>query len=228
MKKILFVTTLLAFLMFSAQSAFAESQTTSNTVQTKVGTTESSQLPQKSGDILSWATQISNALETGFDGAFDRMTASISNGNYTTAPAPGSALSNIYWCTYLIADAFNLAGIGGLSRSKDAAVVNMIRSFKTTPSLRFLDYYNSAHSQILSQVKPGYAIFYQASPGSSALGDLDHVAIIKTININQHGDGQIETVDANISGGRKTLSYTVDGWDIKWRTSPVVGFGTAQ
>ena len=230
MKKVLILLTSFLFLTCVNVPAYADLQTNSNTIDTKVGNPLITGVTGggKAGDVLSWASQISNELEAGYDGAFDRMTASITNGSYTTQPAPGTSVGNIYWCTYLIVDSFNLAGITGLSRGADAAVVNMISAFQNTPGLKYLDYYNGNRSQVLSQVQPGYAIFYQSSPGSGALGDLDHTAIIKTISVNSHGDGQIETMDANISGGRKVLSYTIDGWDIKWRTSPVVGFGTNQ
>lgn len=219
------VITFLIFLVlvaFLVPNIYAQLRTDSNKVRTRVGN------PQSASDIVSWAQQITNALEIGFDGSLNRMMAVISNGPYATPTSPGTDISNIYWCTYLVIDSYNLAGIVGLNRAGHAAVVYIMGFWRQTSGYKFLDYFGGPHESILPQVQPGFAIFFQKVPGASRIGELDHTAIVKSININSHGDGILETYDSNVSGGRSVLSYPVDAWNIKGAISPAVGFGTVQ
>ncbi len=225
----------LGLVFLSAKQAQAQQlQTNSNTIETRIGNPQSQPSKNSSG-VISWTEKISAVLEIGYDGSYDKMVSQISNGSYTTAQSPGTSSANKYWCTYLVIDSYNLAGFSGTSRQNHGGAVNLMNYFRGNAGYKFLDYYSGSHSSALSQAKPGYAIFFQAVPGSTTIGSFDHAAIIKSINVNTHGDGTLETYDANISpaSGGKVLSYPVDSWTIKGLlTSPstysVMGFGTTQ
>lgn len=202
--------------------------TESAPVSTRVGNP-----PITSGDVLKWAQTIVDHLQQGAGGGWSIMVADISNNGYTvvkhTDAVDGAVGPNgNYWCAYLVADAYNLAGIKGLSQDKDGAVVNEIGDWKNLHGYTYLDFTTGNHTDILSQVKPGYAMFMQTNPG--AYGTLDHAAIVKSININSHGDGSLVTINSNIENASTELTYTFSaGQQVQaWTSAPIVGFGTAQ
>jgi hypothetical protein len=163
------------------------------------------------------------------------MVADISSTSYTAPKSPGTSISNKYWCTYLVIDSYNLANHPGLSRAQ-AAVASMIPFWKSSSGFKFLDYYNGSHQNILSQVQPGYSIMFQDNPGQATVGEFDHAAIVKSINLNSQGDGTLVTYDSNLpTQWGKTITYPVAGWEVKGTLKgpshpnySVMGFGTIQ
>jgi hypothetical protein len=170
--------------------------------------------------ITGWAKSITSCLQVGADGFFDILTAPVSNGSYTThAPTP-------YECTYLVVDSYNLSGYSGLSYGSDGAVAYMISFWKSNPNYLYLDYYNLSHQTILSQVQPGYAIFFQTVPGQTTVGD-DHTAIVGSLTLDSLGSGSMVTYNANSPASAGTaVRYSVYLWDIVNQGSQqAVGFG---
>ena len=180
--------------------------------------------------VLGWAQRITSALQIGNDNGFDRLSAPISSNSYSTGT------SEKYWCTYLVVDSFNLAGYSGLSKGSHGGVVYMIGFWKTNSNYVFLDYYNLSHQTVLGQVQPGYAIFFQDVPGMTTIGNFDHAAIVKSLSVDSHGNGALETNDANLPTlVGTTVRYPVVSWEIKGTlkevghpTYSVMGFGYAK
>lgn len=194
-------------------------RTVSNTVKTRVGNPS-----ETTSDTLSWAAEINNNLQLGGTDAlqrrsYNRMMADISNGSYSATKSPATTQANIYWCTYLVIDSFNLAGAPGLSLSQ-AAVDEMVKFWKKTSGYTFIDYLRDNKSALLS-VGSGDAIFFQTNVGS--FGTLDHTAIIKDLNIDQRGNGTITTYDSNLPW--KTVTYTIANWSVESVITPLIGFG---
>lgn len=233
MRKIKLKNLFLAVLLLAGLSLpvviFAQS---SSTVKTKMGNPVTS----PGGDeVLNWGHQISNALEAGYDDSYDKMVASISNGSYTAPQSPGTSIGNKYWCTYLVIDSFNLAGFSGLTRAH-AGVVYMLSFWKSSSEYLFLDYYNTSHEYVLTQVKPGYSILFQDNPGLTTIGDFDHAALVETISINDNGDGVLVTLDSNLpTKWGKRVNYPISNWEILGTLKGVghpnysiMGFGTKK
>ena len=139
---------------------------------------------------------------------FHKMVNPVSNGGYTGIAASATSTSNIYWCTYLVIDAFNLSGLRGLTTAH-SAVLNMIPFFMNTPGYTFIPYSvafstysppryrvttNAERRQSLAKVQPGCTTFFQSNPG---VHERNHVAILKTKVLNANFDGYIETYDSN-------------------------------
>lgn len=229
MKKLLLILLLQAFLVLHFSKPVLAQSTSS--VRTKVGNP-----PNNGQDTLEWAQKISSALEPGFDGSNDKMVANISNAGYTAPQSVGTSSGNKYWCTYLVIDAFNLAGHTGLNRASHGGAVYMMGFWKSNGNYVFLDYYNSSHQDVLKQVQPGYSIIFQDNPGTTTIGDFDHAAMVYSINVNAHGDGVIETLDANLPAEwGKTITYPISAWDIKGTLRgsnhpnySIMGFGTTK
>lgn len=227
MKKVLFV--LLVITLIFAPTAMAET-VKSNPVTTSVGNPPTGPTGNSSGsdsEVLSWDQKINEALQVGsvWAGYYNRMTTPISNGSYTTPSRQGldqgTGPTGLYWCTNSVIDSYNLSGKKGLGLEHQA-VVSMDAYWQTAPGYTYVSYLNSSDKKdSLSRVKPGYAIFFESSPGVHT--SHEHVAIIKSININSRGDGTIETLDSNSStkGGK----YPVDQYIVKGTPYSLVGFG---
>lgn len=150
---------------------------------------------------------------------FHKMTNPPSYGGYTGIAGAATSTSNLYWCTFLVIDAFNLSGLRGLTTAH-SAVVNMVPFFMSTPGYSFIPYSvvfstysppsyrittNSERKQSLDKVQPGCATFFQTSPGRH-VSNGNHVAILKSKNLINY-TGFIETYDANNT--KKILRYPV-------------------
>jgi hypothetical protein len=170
--------------------------------------------------VLDWDTKIVDKLERGIWTYLNKLSTSITNGTYSTGTWAGTNDGTVYWCTYSIADAYNLAGITGLSKSSHAAVVNM-RIFwkKQQNGFLYVDY--QGNNQKLTDVKPGYAIFMEFADGQFL--SKEHVAMVKEIRINEKGNGTLITQDSNSSA--KTRNYDVKDLKILGTPYPVRGFG---
>lgn len=171
--------------------------------------------------ILAWDQRIVDSLSVGLEGRFNALLTAISNNNYSTGTWAGANEGSVYWCTYSIIDAYNLAGVPGLSKGAHAAVIVMRRfwSQSSEQGYKFLDYQND--NTLLKVVQPGYAIFMELVPGFYT--GREHVALIKTISLDARGNGTIETNDSN--SGQQSNLYRVIGWNITNTPYTVTGLG---
>ncbi len=186
------------------------------------------QPPFSPDTILYWAQEIAKHLNIGL-GVYkfwNRLLDTITNGFYTitgnypavdTNDPPG----DIYWCTYLIIDAYRLAGVLGLSKSSHGGVSNMENYFRGgTGNLRYVDYENNP--QRLSAVKAGDVMFIYNTPHAPPPDG--HVALVTSINVDSKGDGFVSLVQSNSS--IKETTYPVVGWQVKHPTGrKIVAFG---
>lgn len=174
------------------------------------------------GDVLSWAVQITSKLTRGGDGYLNKIAEAITNNGYSSATCPGNCYANTYWCTYLIVDSYNLAGHKGLTRGAHAAVVTM-RKWWYTEGIKngyiYIDY--PADNQSITQVKPGYAIFMETTAGVHTGGE--HVNMVKSISLDERGNGEIVTYDSNSSSISHTI--TIRNYVTSNTPYPIRGFG---
>ncbi|HEY9661917.1 MAG TPA: hypothetical protein V6C65_25970, partial [Allocoleopsis sp.] len=78
------------------------------------------------GTVISKAQLLNDTLEIGSaNGRYSNQTQGQSDCGYNSETWSGTSDETKYWCTYLIVDAYNLAGFKGLSIAEHAAVVNM-------------------------------------------------------------------------------------------------------
>lgn len=132
-----------------------------------------------------------------------------------------------YWCTDFVIDVFNLASGQRILGENVGMVVYMQQFFaqqSTNPKsgLGFLNYDKDHH--VLSQVKPGAAIFFiQTNDGQPH--EAEHTGIVTSISIDNNGNGSIHTDEANNMGAKPQYVYPVSNWDIENAPFPVRGFG---
>lgn len=202
----------------------------SNTARTVVGNPPATRGPRQ--EALIWAGRITAVLKKGLWDYYNRQDTSMGNGTYPVTksqgifipPPPTGGTYDLYWCTYLIIDAYNLAGdVNFLNIGAHAGVLNMANRWKSFPGYDFLDY--TADKNILKSVQPGDVLFH-ISPTSDRQND--HVSMIKDIVINGAGDGKIVTLNSNASVIE--ITYTVKAWTIQpmGTMPPIVGFGSVQ
>lgn len=174
------------------------------------------------GDILNWAEQITSRLTRGSWGYLNQIAQAVTNGTYSTKTCPPDCISNVYWCTYLIIDTYNLAGHQGLARNAHAAVVNMRRWWYTEgvkQGYKYIDY--PANIQSLTEVKPGYAMMMERVAGTHT--GSEHVNMVRSLDLDARGNGTLTTYDSNSS----VISHThpVREYQILNTPYPVRGFG---
>lgn len=169
--------------------------------------------------VLEWDQKIVSNLELGANGLYSKLSVNISNSSYSTGTWSGFNDATVYWCTYSIVDSYNLAGNKGLSKTAHAAVVEMHKFWMSNPTYKFLDY--PSNNTLLKSAQPGYAIFMERSLLQHTGGE--HVAMLKTISLDQRGNGYIDTSDSNSPS--RTNHYPVVEWSIKNTTYPVRGVG---
>ena len=180
-KFILFFILLIALFRFGSVNVYAQQTIISNDVTTKVGdpTGPPPNIHTPNAilaNIVSNAAQIVTLLRPG----------TICN------PKTGTRCYNVkvdepgvfYWCTFLIIDSYNKAGLPGLTRKADGLVVNMRDFFKNTPGYRLLP-----PSTPVEQLRSGDTIVFQ--------GDGQHINLIHSFELDQNGNGVIHTYDAN-------------------------------
>lgn len=228
MKNLVYLTVFISLFCLVPQAAFAL-ETESNTVTTNVGNPPDSlrggPIPiEKLAQIFYWGQIINDALLQGLpQTSFNKMVNNITNGSYTAsirqALDRGVGQTGIYWCTNLIIDAFNLAGITGLGPNHQG-VRGMLDFWKTTPGYVFIA---NTGTDSLKTIKPGFAVF-RINPGDYTF---DHVSMVKNISIDDRGNGSIETIDSNSFKG--WISTVVNGKIIDTTfLAPIVGFGGIQ
>lgn len=89
-----------------------------------------------------------------------------------------------YWCTYLAIDSYNKAGLDGLTRTENGTVLSMKSFFASTPGYILL-----APSVSVEHLSPGNVIFFE--------GEGQHASLIKSMQVDENGNGAIRTFDAN-------------------------------
>ncbi len=174
--------------------------------------------------VLQWTQKINDALQPGLPpSSYNRMLADISNGSYAATKRQaldrGVSSTGIYWCTNIAIDSYNLAGAKGLGPNHQG-VRGMLDFWKKTPGYIFIPY---AGIESLRQVKPGQAFFRINPPDYN----YDHVSIVKSITVNESGNGTIETLDSNSS---KSWDSTIANGRIveTYFLSRIVGFGSLE
>lgn len=168
----------------------------------------------KCGAVIDWGTKINASLVVGGSG-YDKLTKDMTSECRPKDPHLQQKYGQ-YWCTILIIDSYALAGI---PIAENAGVVAMREWWKTAKGFKYVDYAKPGPQ--LKQVQPGFANLMESSAGVHT--GHEHVNMIKTISVDEKGNGKITTIDAN--SGSKSHTYTVSGWDIKNTSYPVRGFG---
>ncbi|MCL4366752.1 hypothetical protein M1563_01135 [Patescibacteria group bacterium] len=155
--------------------------------------------------VLAWARMINDELVLA-GSSYTGLPIAISNNGYTTG-----VWASGYVCTYLVIDAYNLAGFTGTSKAANGAVVNLESFWKSAGDQGYIYVDYQANHQNLQYVKPGYAIFEEQIPG--VYTGNEHTAIVTNVSIDANGNGSITTIDAN-GGFYKGWTYTVSNWNI--------------
>lgn len=160
------------------------------------------------GTVAEWATKIADSLANdgggGYlsGGEYDNLTQDFKSDCGTSMPR--SSWAGQYWCTYLVMDSFNLAGIEGLSVAKeDSWVPTMHKNWGNKPGFFALEYNGGPNKDVIQKVKPGFAIFYDGS---------GHVGTVRSISIDGHGNGTIETNESNSS--KPSHKWPIAEWQV--------------
>jgi hypothetical protein len=175
------------------------------------------------GSVVEWNQKIIDALVIGtgpHGGEYDDLPLELTSPGGSTTPR-ARWWEGDYWCTYSIIDAYNLAGIKGLTPDNSEGVEKMRETFQSTPSLKYLEYVNADKRAILKQIRPGYAMIMEEKLGSRDHNA--HVGMVKKIEIDGNGNGKIISLESNANKKEKT--YEVSEWNIKGTVEPVVAFG---
>ncbi len=229
--KLLVVFILSLSLFFTPFNIYAQTTIRSNPWSTEVGDSldEDPAIGGGNAGILKWAKEIVDILEKGgvvYPGNYNVFDATLTNGDYTakawpnTIPLTADNLAgNLFWCTYLIIDAYNLAGFAGLTRNPHAGVIAMRKWWKTAPGYIHLDY--EADKQITANAKPSYAMFWESKSGEHT--SFEHVGIIEEIEVDENGNGYIKTLESNSSAKSREIQFR--NWNIPAKPYPVRGFG---
>lgn len=179
--------------------------------------------------VLHWARIINEDLikeaRENRRNIWDRMTADITNNGYTATKRSGASEANKYWCTYLVIDSYNLAGIKGLKISEHGGVFRMLQDWKKMPGYLFIPYTGTTEQKIdaLKKIKPGYALLRVIN--ESGLSDNDHASILDAeVKLDSNNDGAITTIDSN--GQSSWKSFIRNGQIVNWEApAPIRGFG---
>ena len=180
-------------------------------------------IPQEKLDkIVYWAGSIYEVLQRGLPPtSYNRMLQTITNGTYTattrSAQDMGVGPTGIYWCTNLVIDSYNLSSITGLG-PQHQGVRGMLDFWKNAGGDYTFIPFDGINS--LRQAKAGHVVF-RLYPSDYKF---DHVSIIKSIDIDQRGNGKIVQYDSN--GVRNWSSTIEDGKILDTFFLPgIVGFG---
>jgi hypothetical protein len=211
---------LLTLTLLAATAAFPlpAHAVASNCVVTKIGDAPKKvELPSEcnsdGGPIAQWAQKINDKLEKGGNKYYSKMQAEVCNGDKCAhkKKGPGGSCkgdsANCYWCTWLVVDSYNLAGkpIG-----ENLSAVGLINDMKGKDGFGF----SGASGEGLKKVKPGWAIGF---------GGEGHIGIVKSIKIDDRGNGSITTLEAN--SGSKGHTWPISNFTVKVGGSlPLNGF----
>lgn len=178
-------------------------------------------------DIVSWAEKITAALRPNLWSYYNNMTANICSGTgYCATKATGNSEVNLYWCTYLVVDAYNLSDKKGLNITSDAAVVNMMQNWKNMAGYTFYPYdpgnpSNPENRDTLSKIHPGVAFFFAEDPHQTV--GAEHTGLVKSISIDKNGNGSITSLESN--SDKTSHTYIISDWTFKGAFFPLRGFG---
>jgi predicted chitinase len=175
------------------------------------------------GSVVEWNQKIIDALIIGIGphgGEYDDLPIEFTSPGGQTTPKT-RWWEGDYWCTYSIIDAYNLAGIKGLTPDNSEGVEKMRATFQSDPGFKYIEYVNADHKAVLQQVRPGYAMIMEEKLGSKDHNA--HVGMVKKIEIDGNGNGKIVSLESNANKKEKT--YEVSDWKIKGTVVPVVAFG---
>jgi hypothetical protein len=187
------------------------------------------------GSVLDWATTLNRALQPGDDGYYNRMTAPVSGCGYAATQRAGhDSPTEKYWCTNLVIDAYNLAGIPGLTTAPGPGVtaswlpppghqqvITMAEWWMTAPGYTYVNLRSGDRRATIQQVRPGFAIFYESVFGQE--NGNEHVALVSSISVDAQGTGQLTTIDSNAEA--KQFTYRVVHGTVQNPPYPVIGFG---
>ncbi len=184
-------------------------------------------------NVIDWAKLINSALTTrghccdyncrvydsngnpvlGCDDMYNKLSTTFSNNGYATKTAVGTCSGcggGTYFCTYLVRDAYKLAGVPGPTSSR---VCHQIEQWAAIAG------YHVQESADVTNVRPGDVVFWlteQAPAGTSfatiCRDVIDvHVDIVYTINVT-NGVGSMTTIDANTPLGPGDYpKYSIQG-----------------
>ncbi len=198
------------------------------------------------GPLLTWAQTVNDRLELGAPDPstelhlryHNRQMSYINNCSYTALTRDGQAnhvndvvderINHWYWCTYIVIDSFNLVGLKGGGDEKldltQADVRDLHIFMDSTPGFQFVDY-RTDKKNALAKVRPGYAFFVEDCFRSYCEGGA-HTGLIKSIAVDERGNGEIITLESNSTS--KSHTWTVVEWEVlspDYAGRPLVGFG---
>ena len=174
--------------------------------------------------VLGYAQQITAGLKPNLWDYYNNSTGlNICNGGYCATKNSGNSEDDLYWCTYLVIDAYNLAGHKGLSVGSHGAVVEMAKFFNAQKSngYVYVNYTDSTGKTALPQVKPGYAFFLE-SVRDTYTGK-EHTGLVQSIDLDSNGNGSIVTFESN--SNKTSHTFTISNWQVLNTSYPVTGFG---
>ncbi len=227
---------------FGASSSFPQTGSTGTTAPNSILPTtpinQPTTAPAASGkmsQITYWTQQITQNLtgETRIwppSNYFNILLTPPSNGSYRAFYAPATDLTNLYWCTFLVVDAYNLASFKGLDLIGQGDVIAMQNFFGNTPGYSLISfpgdnpsgYIPAVKVAILNQVQPGSAIFFNSIRGVH--NGAEHVGVVASILVDSFGNGLLTTYESNNVNG-VNFSYPIYQGDIVNVPHPVIGFG---
>ncbi len=158
------------------------------------------------------ASQISPHLELckmwGY-GGYCRLVDTVNCNTIDSTYRTGLTDPTRYWCTNLVIDSVSMAhqqpkSTFGLSES----VVGQTSNWKSK-GWPYYDYFHGDHEAILKTIKPGCAMFMMSE--FEVHNGHEHVAVVKSIDLDQYGNGSVHTLDAN--GPVKESTYQVHSWN---------------
>lgn len=172
-------------------------------------------------DVVNWAQQITAGLKTNLWTYYnDSRGIDLCQGAYCVSQRSGSGEDDLYWCTYLVVDAYNLAGHAGMTVDRQGSVQAMAEFFKGNGFL-YVRYDDSTGQAALGQVKPGFAFFLESERG--VYNEKEHTGLVQTISIDGNGNGSLVTYESN--SDQISHTFTIANWQVLNTFYPLTGFG---
>jgi len=174
-----------------------------------------------SNTALYWAQKISNekltqsGCTTGIWYNRTEDYAPFRNNGYSSRVESGTCGvgGNTYFCTYLVTDAYRLAGYSNYPNSGNV--------YGHITAIDRLSGYTLVMANDLHNVKPGDAVYwlYTQISAMSQMGscpgpacEAQHIDIVNTISLDSNGNGKMVTLDAN--SNTKSVTFTVANYRI--------------
>lgn len=165
----------------------------------------------QNNSIIYWAQTLSNAVEaaTPCPGPiYNRMQTSFRNNGYSSRKAPGSCdgYGGSYYCTYLVGDAYHLAGANAPTGSTVASLVNNWTGAG----------FSLVKTNNMRNIAPGDAVFWTTAQFPPAVNNayFKHTDLVYSVSINPTtGNGSMQTIDTNANV--KIVKYNVINWAVQ-------------